>query len=93
MIIKEQDFVLTQHNDYDRFDLELLYVVNAKDPEKRREEFKDAGYSMTLETCMHKVINFRISRRKETVTLKEYIQMYKEERLELAKLFKLNEKA
>ncbi len=46
MIIEEEDFKLEQHESYDRYDLELMYVVNAKDAEKRREEFKNAGYAM-----------------------------------------------
>lgn len=86
MIIEEKDFILTQQGDYDRFDLELMYVVNAKDPLKRREEFKEAGYSMTLETAVHKIINYRVSKKEETLTLQKYLEMYKKERLELTKL-------
>lgn len=86
MIIEEKDFILTQQGDFDRFDLELLYVVNAKDPAKRREEFKEAGFSMSLEYALNKVINYRVSKRQETLTLQEYLKMYKEERLELFKI-------
>lgn len=85
MIIEEKDFILTQQGDFDRFDLELLYVVNAKDPTKRREEFKEAGYSMTMETALNKVINYRVSKKEETLSLQKYLKMYKEERLELIK--------
>ena len=80
MVIEEKDFKLTQIESFDRFDLELLYIINAKNPEKRREEFKVEGYSMTLETCLNKIINYRLSNNKDTYSLKEYIKEYKAER-------------
>lgn len=90
MNIEESDFKIIQHNDYSRYDLELLYVVNAKDPAKRREEFKEAGYSMTLESCLHKVINYRLSKKQDTYSLKGFLESYKEEMNSLKKY--LNEK-
>lgn len=50
--IEESDFKLTQTSDNSNFwDLELLYTIRpkGKDP---REEFKIAGYGMTMEFCI-----------------------------------------
>ena len=86
MIIEEPDFRLEMNESNDRFDLELLHVINAKIPEKRREEFKEAGYSMTLDTCLQKIINYRIARKIETSNLCEYVKTYKEERQKLSEI-------
>ena len=47
MIIKESDFELTYNPEYNNFDLHMVKVINAKDPEKRREELSILGYSMS----------------------------------------------
>lgn len=86
MIIEEKDFKLTQDDCYDRFTLELLCIINAKDAEKKREEFKIEGYSMTLENCLNKIINYRLANKKEVYSLKEYIQEYRDEKGKLNKL-------
>lgn len=88
MIIEEKDFKLSQIDSFDRFDLELLYVVNAKNPEKRREEFKTEGYSMTLEACLQRIINYRLSNKQDIYSLKEYLKEYRNERIELENLIK-----
>lgn len=89
MTIQEDDFKLELNDTcFDRFSLELLYVVNAKDPVKRREEFKEAGYDMTLETCLNKIINYRISKKQDIYTPKEYLTAYRAERLLLSELVK-----
>lgn len=89
MIIQEEDFKLELNDSsFDRYSLELMYVVNAKDPVKRREEFKEAGFDMTLETCLNKIINYRISRKQEVYTFHSYMAAYKAERLLLSELVK-----
>ena len=88
MIIEEKDFKLSQIDSFDRFDLELLYVVNAKNPEKRREEFKTEGYSMSLEVCLQRIINYRLSNKQDVYSLKEYLKEYRNERIELENLIK-----
>jgi hypothetical protein len=89
VIIEEEDFKLEQQENFDRYDLELMYVVNAKDPEKRREEFKNAGYSMSLDTCLNKIVNYRLSKRIDTCNFKDFIKGYKEERKKLENLASL----
>lgn len=89
MIIEESDFRLELNEANYRFDLYLLYVVHAKDPEKRREELKLNGYGMDLKNCLDKVIKARISRKVEIMDLKTYIKMYKEEVDRLSELVNL----
>jgi len=78
MIIEEEDFKLIYDDDHDRFDVYTVKVINAKDLEKRREEYSIYGYSMTLEGALRKIINMRISKRKESYFLKEYLKEYKD---------------
>lgn len=89
MIIEESDFRLEQQGDYDTYDLELLYIVNAKDADKRREEFRNCGYNMSFEKCMRLVINYRLSKRIDTTSLSQFVKEYKEEREKLSKLASL----
>jgi len=84
MIIEEEDFRLELNEGSTKFDLYIIHVVNAKNPEKRREELKLAGYGMGLETCLHYIINQRLSSKKETYTLKEYLDGFKEEMKKLS---------
>lgn len=78
MVIEENDFRMTSGVSDHFWDLELLYTVRPKG-KPERQEFKDAGFGMPLETCIKKVIHHRISNKRDVSTLKEYIQDYKEE--------------
>jgi hypothetical protein len=77
MIIEESDFKL--EGDLDRFDLYLIKVINAKDPVKRREELTLVGYGMHLENCLKKIIMYRLARKQDVYTLKEFYKGYIEE--------------
>jgi hypothetical protein len=79
MIIEESDFKMEGADDYNTFDLYLLYVVNAKDPEKRREEMKLRGYNMSMELCIKTIVNYRISKKLDITTLKVFLDTYKDE--------------
>jgi hypothetical protein len=89
VVIEENDFKL-ELTEYDRFNLYLLHVVNAKKADKRREEFKIVGYDMRLETCLHKIIIHRIKNSLEVTTLKEYLKEYKKEHQSLKNLAKMD---
>lgn len=77
MLIQEPDFILEYENNFNKFNLSLLYVKNAKKEEKRSEEFKVYGYGMPLESCLNVIINYRIAKKKDVYTLKEYLEEYK----------------
>lgn len=56
------------------FDLELLHKIKGKNP---REEYKNAGYGMPLETAIKKCIQYALNQNFEVLTLKEYLDEYK----------------
>lgn len=86
MIIEESDFRLENSSDFSQFwDLELLYIVKPKSGEPR-QEFKNAGYGLTLESAIKRVINYRLSNKKEIYTLKEYLEEYKAENDKIRRL-------
>ena len=88
MLIEEKDFTLEFEEGHNRFTLSLLYVKNAK-KENRSEEFKIYGYGMSLETCLSVIINYRISKNFETLTIKEYLEEFKKEVKSLKNLTKI----
>ena len=55
------------------FDLKLLHKVKGKNP---REEFKDAGYGLTLKSAINKCIQYALQNKFETLTLKEYLDEF-----------------
>lgn len=77
MVIEESDFRMTKTLGT-FWDLELLYTVKPKG-KPERQEFKDAGYGMTIGHCIEKVIYNRMEQKKESYTLKEFIQDYRRE--------------
>ena len=80
MQIEEQDFKLSQVSDSSPFwDLELLYVVKPRGGEPR-QEFKQSGYGLTLESAMKRIVNYRISskHKEESLSMKDYLKEYKE---------------
>lgn len=89
MIIEESDFRLTSITDHSpRFDLELLKTIKPKGGEVR-QELKDAGYGMPLETCIARIIQNRISNQHpEAIQLKEYFKAYKEEQDKFSEIIK-----
>lgn len=89
MIIEEKDFKLELNEANHKFDLYILHIINAKNPEKRREEFKIEGYGMSLEHALDKVIKTRISRSVSVIDLKTYVKMYKDEIDKLSEIINL----
>lgn len=86
MIIEESDFRLENSSDFSQFwDLELLYTVKPKSGEPR-QEFKNAGYGLTLGSAIKRVINYRLNNKKQIYTLKEYLSEYKKENAQIRSL-------
>lgn len=86
MTIEEKDFKLVYDSDRDRFDLSIVRVINAKDPEKRREELTIFGYSMTEQGALGKIIRHRLSQKRVTYTWREYLNAFSEERKKLSRI-------
>lgn len=56
------------------FDLKLLHKVKGKNP---RDEFKEAGYGLTLESAIKKCVQYALSNKYEVISLKEYLEEFK----------------
>ena len=81
MIIQGEFYQLIPAGDHSLFfDLKLLHKVGGKNP---REEFKDAGYGLTLESAIKKCVQYALTNKFETLSLKEYLDEFKKMQSEL----------
>lgn len=75
MVIQGEFYQLTPVNEHSlQWDLKLLYKIGGKNP---REEYKDAGYGLTLENAIKKCIQYALNQRFEVLSLKEYLDEFK----------------
>jgi hypothetical protein len=75
MVIQGEFFQLTPVNEHSLlWDLKLLYKVGGKNP---REEYKEAGYGLTLDSALKKCINYAINQNFEILSLKEYLDEFR----------------
>jgi len=86
MEIVEKDFKMTLcHGLF--WDLELLSEVKAKSGELK-QEFKDAGYGLSVDTCIKKIIHNRMSKKQETYSLESFLSEYKNNLQQIKELVK-----
>lgn len=79
MVIEEKDFRLTPISESSpMFDLELLYTIRPKGKEAR-QEFKNAGYGMSLESALKKIIQYRIACKHTTIDMVSYLKEFRAE--------------
>jgi len=70
-------YKLTPINEHSpKYDLELLHKIGGKNP---REEFKVVAYGISLESAIERIIMYAINQKLEEVSLKEFLEAYKEE--------------
>jgi hypothetical protein len=75
MVIQGEFFQLTPVSEHSLlWDLKLLYKVGGKNP---REEYKEAGYGLTLDSALKKCINYAINQNFEVLSLKEYLDEFR----------------
>lgn len=75
MVIQGEFYQLIPVNEHSLlFDLKLLYKVKGKNP---REEYKDAGYGLSLESALKKCVQYAISNKFEVLSLKEYLEEFR----------------
>ena len=62
------------------FDLELLYTVKPRGGEER-QEFKPAGYGLSLESAIKKIAHYRVvnKHKEEAIRLITYFKDFKKE--------------
>lgn len=87
MTIEQEDFRLTNDGQSNYWDLELLKTIRPKNSPER-QEFQVIGYGYAFENALKVIINYRLSKKKDVYTLKEYLQDYKTERDQLTNLLK-----
>ena len=88
MVIEGPDFKLTPVKDSDRFDLEMLKVVN-KGKSNERTEFDIVGYGYSLERALKIIINRRIENKYDVMDLQLFLSKYKEEMNKLVEFCKI----
>lgn len=90
MVIEESDFRLTPVKDSgDRFDLELLKVIN-KGKKTERSEFKIVAYGVTIEQAIKHIINNRIIKNNSgVITLQQYLLEYQKNIQNITNLLKV----
>ena len=84
MIIQGEFFQIIPVNEHSLlFDLKLLYEIKGKNP---RSEYKEAGYGLTLESAVKKCVQYAISKKYETLSLKEYVEEFKTAQKEIERM-------
>lgn len=81
MVIEEKFFKLTSVDESTPFwDLELLYTIRPRNGEPR-QEFKNAGYGLRLETAIEKIAHYCVECKHKDVAikLKDYFKEFTEE--------------
>ena len=78
MIIEGTDFRLTNDGMSSHFDLEVMRTVLTRG-KPEREEWSDPLYGMPLERAIKIIINYRLDKKKDTYTLREYLESYKDQ--------------
>lgn len=85
MTIEESDFRLTNDGTSSYFDLELMKTVRPRG-KPERQEWGDPLYGMPLEHAIKIIINYRLDKKKDTYTLLEYLESYKDQLNQLRKI-------
>lgn len=76
MQIQGDFYRITSIDDSSPFwDLELLKPIKSKT--NPRQEYVNAGYGLTLDSAIKRIIQFAISSKYDVLTLKDYLQAYK----------------
>ena len=69
----------------DRFDLVEIVERKKKNSEDTYSAESVVGYDMRIESCISRIISERLKNKKETVSLKQFLEEYKKEKEELTK--------
>ncbi len=87
IIIEGEGFKMEQVKDSPFFDLYILTAVN-EGTDKERFDLKLEGYGMTFESCMKRIVSFRLSQLDVTCSVSEYIDLYEKEVKKVIKLLR-----
>lgn len=76
-MIEGDDFKLEYLPEHSKFDLYLLKTINAKNADKKREEFVLAAYGVSEESALKRIIRYRLNKKEKTFTFEEYLSEFK----------------
>lgn len=83
--IEELDFIMEQDTEgMAMWDLSLL-TSKKSGKNKGQEEMTLIAYGIPFDSCIKRIINYRISKKQSTYDLKSYFQAYNEELKKLTK--------
>jgi len=85
MNIEYKNYVIAQSQS-DRFHLQKKVLRKKKDDETEYEVLDDMAYDVKLDSAINFIIHEELSEKKETVTLKEFLNEFKREKEELMKV-------
>lgn len=85
MIIEEPDFRLTSDTYGSHWDVEVKVTVRPRNGEPR-EDWKVLAYGCQMPFAIRKVMGYRLEKKKETYTLKEFMEAFKTELDNIKKL-------
>ena len=91
MEIKGEDYQLNNDGESMRWDLRLMKTVKPRSGQER-QELGDPMYGMPLENAIKIIINYRLDKKQDTYTLKEYLDEYKKQITLLRNILKDYEK-
>lgn len=86
MKIKEEDFMIEKIQDQNFFNLSFNTTVKKKDGTEV-SEYKIIAYGIPFDTCIKKIVDYRMRSKEGECTVKEYVKLYKQEVNKIGNLF------
>lgn len=68
--------IVPSENAIGSFDLNISVIRKKKDTGEEYQSYNNAGYGMSFETCIKKIINLELNKNSTVVSLGEYIGRY-----------------
>ena len=87
IIIEDNDFKMEQVKSTPFFDLCLRVPIN-EGKSNERYELKLIGYGMTFESCLQRIVSYKLEDYDGTCSVKEYVELYEKEVDSIMGLFK-----
>lgn len=86
MKIKEEDFIIEKIQDQNFFNLSFNTIVKKKDGTEK-SEYKIIAYGIPFNTCIKKIVDYRMRSKEGECTIKEYVKLYEQEVNKIGNLF------
>lgn len=87
IVIEDYDFKMEQVKSSPFFNLSMMVAIN-EGKENERYELKIVGYGLPFESCLKKIVSYKLEELDITCSVSEYLELYTKETDNLMKLFK-----